>query len=111
MATDFNAKALLLKRTNEGWVEEEITIDSVNDILKIFKPFENDVSQVNINTFMKVYYCIKFLEDGIQAKVTDMNCETHYMVSPLLLVECDSSKPIDLTEETLKSMKDTILFY
>ena len=107
----FNASALLLKKNDGVWCEDKVEINSVNDILKIFIPYENNVAQVNINKYLKVYYCVQFITDGIEARVTDMDCTTHYMSSPLLLVECDDDKPIKLSDEALKKLKDTIDFY
>lgn len=111
MSLSFNANAVLLKRDDTTWTEERVKITSVDDIRKIFTPYQSDVSQVNIDKYQKVYYCVKFMKTGVEAKVTDENCETHYMVSPLLLVECDDIKPVDISNEVLEKLKDSIDFY
>lgn len=108
---EFNAKALLLKKENGEWKEEEITIKNVVDIRAVFTPYESTVDQVNLDRYRKVYYTMGFLKDGIDARTVDMDDNRAYLVSPLLLVQCDDEKPIDLTEEVLQSIKNSIDFF
>lgn len=109
---NFCAKVLLLERQGEkDWKETEKVIHSVNELRSFFKPYEDEVVQVNIDMFKKVYYGINFSKDGIHARMTDMDEESHYMCSPILLVECDSTKPVNISEETKNSIKDAIDFY
>jgi hypothetical protein len=109
--TDFNAKAILLTKQDNEWHEKEVIINSVDDIKNIFNPHQDRVEQVNLSMFEKLYYSVGFLTaDGIDAKVDDMNEDRSYLVSPLLLVQCDETKPINITKETLNSIKERIDF-
>lgn len=107
---EFNAKALLLNKENGKWKEKEITIKNVSDIRAVFSPYESTVDQVNLDRYRKIYYSLGFLKDGIDAKTVDMEDDRAYMVAPLLLVQCNDEKPIDLTEEVLQSIKNSIDF-
>ena len=49
--------------------------------------------------------------DGIDAVVSDMNDDRHYMVSPLLLVQCDDTKPVSISDDILEEIKGTIDFH
>ena len=108
---EFNAKALLLNKENGEWKEREVTIKSVADIRAIFAPYESNVDQVNLDRYRKVYYSMGFLKHCIEARTVDMDDNRAYLVSPLLLVQCDDEKPIDLTEEVLQSIKNSIDFF
>lgn len=112
MSLSFCAKCVLKERVGENnWTSKEFTIRSIQDLRDIFKPHQNDVEQVNLSLNSKVYYSIGFMKDGVDAKVKDQEGDTHYMCSPILLVECDSEKPIDISEKMLNSMVDAIDFY
>lgn len=111
MSLTFCAKAVLLTRGEDGWKKEEVTLKSVEGLRGIFKPFESRVSQVNISKYLKVYYCLDFIKDGMDARTVDMDGDTSYMVSPLLLVECDDEKPINISESCLETLLDSIDFF
>lgn len=112
MSVSFCAKAILKERVAENnWTSREVTISSVQDIRDVFKPYQDDVEQVNLSLNSKVYYCIGFMKEGVEASVKDQDDDKHYMCSPLLLVECDSEKPVDISEKMLNSMEETIDFY
>ena len=40
-----------------------------------------------------------------------MDGETHYMGSPLILVECDDVKPIDITDKVKEEIKERLELY
>lgn len=106
---NFSAKAIMLIRNNEGkWVESEVIIQSADDIREVFSPFKEDVTQVDLNVHEKVYYSICNLKDSINAHARDFENTMHFMVSPLLLVSCDDEKPIDMTEESKKSILEKV---
>lgn len=109
---NFNATAVLIRKMeNMIWLESYVAIDSVDDIRKLFEPFQDNVTQVNLDINRKIYYSSSFIKDNIEALATDSEGEKHYMVSPLLFVQCDSEKPVVITNDTLKSIKDEITFY
>ena len=108
---DFNADAILLKRVDGAWIEEKVFLKNVESIRQIFDPFREDIEQINISKYKKIYYSIGNLVDGIDATVSDMNDDRHYMVSPLLLVQCDDAKPVSISDEILKEIKDAIDFH
>lgn len=107
---DFSAKAIVMKYENNKWVEFEPIIKSISDIRGQFHPFEDSVTQVNLDKNRKIYYNVNFMTEGVQARVVDDEDTLHYMCSPLMLVQCDDTKPIDITEEIKNSIKDAIDF-
>lgn len=112
MSVSFCAKAILKERVAEKeWTSKEVTISSVQDILDIFEPCQKDVEQVNLSLNSKVYYSVGLMKNGVDAIVKDQDDDRQFMCSPLLLVECDSEKPIDITDKMLKSMEETIDFF
>lgn len=112
MSVSFCAKAILKEKVAEKeWVSKEVTISSIQDILNIFKPCQKDVEQVNLSLYSKVYYSVGLMKNGVDAIVKDQDDDRQFMCSPLLLVECDREKPIDISDEMLKSMEETIDFF
>ena len=109
---DFKAKSILkVKDKEKGWISKEVIVDSVRAIRDIFAPEQDGVSQVNLSLNSKVYYSVRLMKDGVDAKVVDQDGDMQFMCSPILLVECDDTKPIDISSEMLKSMEDSIIFY
>ena len=105
----FNANAILKTRTIEGvWSESEVVISSVEDIKNIFK--NGEPYQVNLSKFLKVYYSVDDISTYgcIVAKTTDMNGEMLFMGAPLLFVECDDTKPIDITEDAKNKFAEMV---
>lgn len=108
---DFNATAILMEKVNDAWTEKEIEIKNVQSLREVFEPHNDNIEQVNLDKYRKVYYSMGFLNEGIDAKLIDMNDETHYMVSPLLLVQCDDSFPKKISPEVAESIKKAIDFH
>lgn len=106
----FNAKAIVFNKTSNGWKSDEVILKSVGDLRGVFSPYINDVEQVNLSLHEKVYYSLSFLRDNIHAKVTDEMGNRHFMVSPILVVLCDDTKPINITEDSLNFFKEAIDF-
>ena len=102
----FNAKAVLVEKSNDGWTDSDVIINSVDDIRNCFK-FE--IAEVRIDKYRRLYYTIS--EDGVQAKIKDEDGNMHYMSSPLLIVQCDDEKPINISNNILNSIKETIDFF
>ena len=101
-----------MKKEDEKWVETCINIRSVDDLKGVFHPFEDDTTQIDIDKYRKVYYNIKFLgKEGVDAKVKDCDGDLHYMCSPILIVQCDDEKPVNITPDILNSIKELIDFY
>lgn len=112
MSVSFCAKAILKERVGENtWISKEVTINSIQSILDIFEPHQKDVEQVDLSLNSKVYYSVGFMKSGVEAIVRDQDNDRHFMCSPLLLVECDSEKPIDISDKMLKSMEEAIDFF
>ena len=109
---EFEAKAIVKRRLDNGsWLSEPIVLRSVDDILDVFKPCQKDVEQVNLSLNYKVYYSVGLLTTGVEAHVKDKDGDISYMCSPLLLVECDNEKPVDISEEGLKTIEEAIDFF
>lgn len=108
---EFNAKVVLMKKEDEKWTESIAVIKSIDDLKGVFHPFENETTQVDIDKYRKVYYNYGFLgNDGVAAKVKDIDDNMHYMCSPLLIVQCDDEKPINIESDILNSIKELIDF-
>ena len=108
---EFNAKAILKEWGSSGWTSREVVIDSPQAIRDIFAPEQDDVEQVNLSLYSKVYYAVRLMKNGLEAKVTDEGGTNHYLVSPILLVECDNEKPIDISDKMLKEMEEKITYF
>ena len=108
------ARAVLLikDRLSNSWREETVVLDSVVALRGIFHPHEGKVEQIDIDRNRKIYTCIEFLDvrTGIDAKFLDRDGALQILVSPILLVHCDEEKPIDMTDDVLRSMKEMIDF-
>lgn len=109
----FQAKAKLLEKLGDSWESKSVVISSVDDIRNYFKPYQSEVTQVNVSLHEKVYYCSYLIKPtGIEATIIDeITGEKFYMCSPLLLVQCDNIKPIDITEDCYENIKARIDFY
>lgn len=103
------AAFVYLMKRKDKWVGEKKHVDSVQAMKDIFGG--DPVEQVNLSKYLKVIYSPRHLESGVLAKVTDLDGETHFMGSPILLVQCDEEKPIDMSEEALEEIKGHIDFY
>lgn len=109
---DFKAKAILkVKDKEKGWLTKEVIIDSIKAIRDIFTPEQDSVEQVNLSLNSKVYYSVRLMKEGVDAKVVDQDGDMQFMCSPILLVECDDTKPIDISDKMLKEMEEVIVFY
>lgn len=105
----YNAKAVLLTRDSDGnWEETIKTISSKNDFLVLFG---DGLTQVNLSKYFKLYYDSSDFENGVMARCIDMNDEVYFLSGKLLFVLCDDEKPIDITNEALKSMKKIVTLY
>ena len=106
----YSAKACVLKKEDGNWVESTVKIFNRQSFLDVFKT-RDTLEQVNLDKYRKVYYCSSNIKDEILSKVTDMGGETHYMGSPLILVECDDVKPIDITDKVKEEIKERLELY
>ena len=106
---DFNVNAVLLERDDKGvWSEKNVCIDSIDSMKELVA---NDLTQVNFSKYEKVYFASSTIEGygQIVAKTHDCNGETFYMGAPLLLVQCDDEKPIDISEEIYSKIKERLV--
>lgn len=104
-------KVVLLEKNCGIWFETVKLVKSVNDLRSLFHPYEDSIIQVNIDKYRKVFYNYGFLDGkGVAAKVRDMDGEMHYMCSPILIVQCDDEKPINIESDVLNSIKELIDF-
>ena len=107
----YDAKACVLTRDNNGtWNESFVNVSNRQSFLDVFKT-RDTLEQVNLDKYRKVYYCSSNIKDEILSKVKDMEGETHYMGSPLILVECDDVKPIDITDKVKEEIKERLELY
>lgn len=102
----FNGVGLLLIKEETGWVEKELNITTSDEIKACFK---NSLKEVRLDKYRRVYYSIS--ERGVDARVKDINNDTHYMSSPILLIECDDKEPIRISDNIKNSIKETIDFF
>lgn len=107
MLSGYFASGCLMKREEDGkWSEEIVNIDSIDDILDIFSPYQMYVEQVDLDKYRKVYYTVENLaSQGVVAKIEDADGVLHFMASPLLLVQCNDKEPIKIES----SVKDSIV--
>lgn len=108
----FDAKAVLLERKSEGvWSEKEVRITSYDDI-KNLVGFKTFTERVDIDEYHKLYFSVDHLIEcgGLVAFATTGD-RTHFMAAPILLVYCDGVKPIDITPDSLKKMRELVDLY
>lgn len=104
----YNSKAVVLTRKENGeWVESTTRVFNRQSFLSVFNT-EDTLTQVDLDRYRKVYYCTSNIKNEILSKVRDINGETHFMGSPLLLVECDETKPIDITDKIKEEIKERL---
>lgn len=108
---EFNAKATLLtKNEHDIWDESEVVISSIDSMKTIVG---NDIFQVDLSKFEKVYYSPSSISKRgqISSVVIDGFGERFFMGDILLVVQCNDEKPVDISEETLKSIKERLVLY
>lgn len=104
----YDAKACVLTRDEKGnWTESFTRVSNRQSFLDVFKT-RDTLEQVNLDKYRKVYYCSSNITTSILSKLTDMEEQTHYMGSPLILVECDDIKPIDITDKVKEEIKERL---
>ena len=106
----YNAKACVLTKEDGNWLESTVKIFNRQSFLDVFKT-RDTLEQVDLDKYKKVYYCSSNITTEVLSKVTDVNGETHYMGSPLILVECDDMKPIDITDKVKEEIKERLELY
>ncbi len=100
----FDAKCVKLDRNEDGtWVESYERVHNSKEMIDIVG---QGVEQVNISKYIKLYFSTEGVEkwNGIKSKYRNDGL-TEYMAAPLLLVECDDNVPIDITQETIDTIK------
>ena len=107
--TTFDAEAVLLVRSESGtWSEKRVKITSVGQ-LKLLVGEGYSVEQVNVDKYHKIYYSLVNLEKyGSITAHYKSDEELHMMSAPILLVQCDDSKPVDIMPDSLKKMKEML---
>lgn len=108
---EFFAEVIVMKRQEDGkWEEKSLVVRNVNDIKLAFNG--DEVTQVNLNKYHKVFYTTKDIErhGSICSKVVDESGDLFFMASPVMLVLCDDEKPISITGDDMKLFKDSIDF-
>lgn len=96
--------------------EKEVTVFSVEDIRSLFES-KDKVTQINIDKYHKVYYDASRISEGISSWCSvyeTYDSETGFwedcigkdfiLGNNVLLVLCDDTKPIDITEESKEFM-------
>ena len=88
-----------------------VYLSSIQDILNVFAPHQQNVTQVDIDRHHKVYYSLGFLDNtGVKATVTDAYENRHFLVYPILVVECNDYTPIPITETGYQFIKKKLNF-
>lgn len=107
--TDFSAKCILLNRDNNGnWEETQKIISSVHDLEVLFG---DELIQVNLSNIYKLYHNSRDLEGGIMVVCSDMTDERYFLLGSLLIVLYDNEKPVDITKEDYKNMRNIVTLY
>ena len=107
---NFNARCLqLVRQEDETWKEVYHTVHNSKEMIDLVG---QGVAQVNISKYIKLYYSTEGIEkmNGIYSKYMDDGIR-EFMASPLLLVECDDTKPIDITQQTIDTIKEHLQLY
>lgn len=108
MAEEYNAKVCVLTKDENGtWKESTAKVFNRQSFLDVFKT-RDTLEQVNIDVHRKVYYCSSNITTQILGKVKDVNDNMHYMGSPIMLVECDDVKPVDITDKVKEEIKERL---
>ena len=106
----FNAKCLKIEKQKDGrWKE---SFEQIHNSKEMIELVGDGVEQVNISKYIKLYYSIEGIEkwNGVQSTYKNDSI-TEYMGSPLLLVECDDNVPIDITKETIDTIKANLVLF
>ena len=106
---NFNAKCLQLVRQEDGtWKEIYHTVHTDNEMGDLVG---KGVAQVDISKYIKLYYSTEGIEkmNGIYSKYTKEGIR-EFMASPLLLVECNDTLPIDFTQKAIDIIKENLIF-
>ena len=106
----FSAKCLKIEKQKDGtWKESYEQIHNSKEMIAIVG---QGIEQVTISKYIKLYFSTEGIEkwNGVQSKYKN-DVMTNYMASPLLLVECDDIKPIDITQETIDKIKTNLELY
>lgn len=106
----FNAKCLKIEKQKDGsWKE---SFEQIHNSKEMIDLVGDGVEQVNISKYIKLYYSIEGIEkwNGVQSTYKNDNL-MEYMASPLLLVECDDTVPIDITHETIEEIKSHLMLF
>ena len=111
---DNGIRMLLFTKADGVWSEEEVFVHDTQEI-KNLVGVGLKLTQVNLSRYMKVFYCLdnieKLAEPQMQARVIDEDGDMQFMVSPILICQCDDTNPINLTKEIEETIKSTIDFY
>ncbi len=106
----FSAKCLKIEKQIDGTWKE--SFEQIHNSKEMIDLVGQGVEQVNISKYKKLYFSTEGIStwNGIQSKYKN-GSTTEYMASPLLLVECDDTKPIDITQETIEEIKSNLELY
>lgn len=108
-SVDFNAKCIKLHKEKD-WVKTEVIIKSIKDLRDVFSPYSDEVHQINIDKYHKVYTSVSFLNErqSLDGRVETNEEGVQMLVSPILLVLCDDTKPINISEDSLSFFEDKL---
>ncbi len=106
----FSAKCMKIEKQQDGTWKE--TFEQIHNSKEMIEIVGQGVEQVNISKYIKLYFSTEGIEkwNGVQSKYRN-GALTEYMASPLLLVECDDTKPIDITQDTIDEIKSNLELY
>lgn len=120
--SDFNAKCVLYNIKSETLKEE--VISSKQDIFDIVgNGNKNSVSEVKIDKYHRLYYSKETMENGVSGRVKCLSRYDEYMETwipcddfeyffgdDVLFVFCDDKIPIDITEESIKLIRECLTY-
>ena len=97
-----------MRKNGDSWQEELVVI---HNVVEMIAQFSSKPTQIDLSKYRKMYYNIdRLAEHGVEAKITT-DAEVFYVSSPILFVQCDDTKPIDIESEVFEEMKKAVVFY
>lgn len=120
--SDFSARCVLYNIKSKTLKEKAIS--SKQDIFDIVGDGSKDsVSEVKIDKYHRLYYSKETLKDGVSGRVkvlsrydeyigTWMPCDDFEFIfgDEVLFVFCDDKIPIDITEESIKLIRECLTY-
>lgn len=109
----FDATCKLMKKNGTQWLTEEKHITDIASLRDIFGENGNNLEQIYLDEEHKhiLYYSLGFLNGGIDGRTIDDHNMEVMLVAPILFVQADTEKPINITDTDFEWMKSRCDLY